>query len=121
MQLKTCPDLPNCVSSQSVKPAHWVSPIAFQGQSDQVLLNLKQLMLAMPSTQLIEEKQVYLQVQFQTRWLKFVDDVEVFVDADMQLIHIRSASRVGYWDFGANRKRVEQIRVGFYKLNKYAL
>ncbi|HCV45728.1 MAG TPA: DUF1499 domain-containing protein, partial [Deltaproteobacteria bacterium] len=32
------------------------------------------------------------------------------------LIHLRSASRWGYTDFGANRKRVEEIRDRFEKL-----
>ena len=26
------------------------------------------------------------------------------------VIHVRSASRTGYWDLGANRRRVETIR-----------
>jgi uncharacterized protein (DUF1499 family) len=38
-----------------------------------------------------------------------VDDVELRLDADQGLIHIRSASRVGRSDFGVNRKRVKDI------------
>ena len=34
------------------------------------------------------------------------------------LIHVRSASRLGHWDFGLNRKRVEEIRFRFEKLKK---
>jgi hypothetical protein len=29
------------------------------------------------------------------------------------VIHVRSASRKGYWDFGVNRRRVEAIREAF--------
>ena len=43
----------------------------------------------------------------------FVDDVEFFVDAQQKVIHFRSASRVGYSDLGANRKRMETIRRAF--------
>jgi len=42
----------------------------------------------------------------------FVDDVEFFFP-DTAVIHMRSASRVGYSDFGANRKRLEKIRQRF--------
>jgi uncharacterized protein (DUF1499 family) len=34
----------------------------------------------------------------------------VILDKDAGIIHIRSASRVGYGDFGVNRKRVEMLR-----------
>ena len=42
-----------------------------------------------------------------------VDDVEFSLDAGAGLINVRSASRVGYSDFGVNRKRVERIRAAF--------
>jgi len=50
----------------------------------------------------------YLSATYMSRIFKFVDDVEVRQDGD--LCQIRSASRVGYSDRGANRKRVEMIR-----------
>lgn len=50
----------------------------------------------------------YLSATYMSRLFKFVDDVELRPDGD--ICHIRSASRVGYSDRGANRKRVEQIR-----------
>jgi uncharacterized protein (DUF1499 family) len=44
-----------------------------------------------------------------------VDDVEFCFDTDSSLIHVRSASRTGYFDFGVNRKRIERIRSAFSK------
>jgi uncharacterized protein (DUF1499 family) len=38
----------------------------------------------------------------------YVDDVEFRKAADG--VHVRSASRVGYGDMGANKKRVEALR-----------
>ncbi|MCA9019441.1 MAG: DUF1499 domain-containing protein, partial [Planctomycetaceae bacterium] len=32
------------------------------------------------------------------------------VDSSQNVIHVRSASRVGYSDLGVNRKRIEAIR-----------
>jgi len=41
---------------------------------------------------------------------RFVDDVDLVVDEAAGVIHMRSASRTGYSDLGANRKRLEAIR-----------
>jgi len=45
--------------------------------------------------------------------LGFVDDVEFHLDRESRAIQMRSASRVGYWDFGVNRRRLEGIRKKF--------
>jgi len=47
-----------------------------------------------------------------------VDDVEFFVDSSRNLLHMRSASRTGYWDLGVNRKRLETIRAQLQRLLK---
>jgi uncharacterized protein (DUF1499 family) len=44
---------------------------------------------------------------------RFVDDLELRLSVDDGRIHIRSASRVGNSDLGANRKRVERLRERF--------
>jgi len=36
--------------------------------------------------------------------------VEFLEDASSGLVHVRSASRLGHSDLGANRKRIEAIR-----------
>ncbi len=43
----------------------------------------------------------------------FVDDFEAHVGPGARVIELRSASRLGYSDFGVNRKRVEAIRTAF--------
>jgi len=42
-----------------------------------------------------------------------VDDVEFWLDPVGGVIHVRSASRVGQSDFGANRARIEALRAKF--------
>ena len=51
----------------------------------------------------------YLHATFTSPVFRYVDDVELRLDEDHGLIHIRSASRVGRSDFGVNRKRIERI------------
>ena len=42
-----------------------------------------------------------------------MDDVEFLLVASEQVIHVRSASRLGITDFGVNRARVEELREAF--------
>ena len=53
----------------------------------------------------------YLHATFVTPIMRYKDDVELRLDDDR--IHIRSASRVGYSDLGANRQRVARLTVEF--------
>ena len=55
----------------------------------------------------------YVHAVFKTRLLRFRDDFEARLDADAGVIQVRSASRLGYSDLGANRRRVEAIRAAF--------
>ena len=64
----------------------------------------------MPRAKLIEEDDSYLHFEFTSLLLRFVDDVEFLFDEESKTIHFRSASRVGYGDFGVNRRRMEEIR-----------
>ena len=43
----------------------------------------------------------------------FVDDVEFYFDDCKKTIHVKSASRTGFYDLGVNRRRVEKIRKRF--------
>ncbi|WP_420597789.1 DUF1499 domain-containing protein [Neptuniibacter sp.] len=63
----------------------------------------------------------YIRVKFVSLIFRFVDDVEFLIlekGPNEVLIHVRSASRLGYSDFGVNRKRVEKIRSRFSELNE---
>jgi len=55
----------------------------------------------------------YLRATFQSRSFGFVDDVEFLFDEQSGRIDFRSASRVGYSDFGANLRRMEAIHHRF--------
>lgn len=62
-------------------------------------------------------QQDYIRAEVSSAIFHFVDDIEFYFTVDplseKALIHIRSASRIGYSDFGVNRKRVERIRGKF--------
>ncbi len=78
---------------------------------DQPLEKLKQKIAAeIPRSELITEDGNYLHFEVKSLVFRFVDDTEFLLDEAEEVIHFRSASRVGYSDMGANRKRVEKIR-----------
>jgi uncharacterized protein (DUF1499 family) len=113
MKLKECPDMPNCVSSQTQKSNQSVAPLSYSSTSEEALARIKKVLLTFPRAKLIEAEGPYLHVLFITPVFRFRDDVEVLVDEPAKVIHIRSASRLGYWDFGVNARRVEAIRQAF--------
>ena len=68
---------------------------------------------AMNGATIIKSEPMYVYAQYRTPLMKFIDDVEFVLDAPNQVIHMRSASRIGRSDLGANRKRLELIRSRF--------
>ena len=61
---------------------------------------------------IIKDTGSYLYAECRTL-LGFVDDVEFMAEPHKSLLHIRSTSRVGYWDLGVNGRRVDRIRDRF--------
>ncbi len=74
---------------------------------------LQKIVAGMPGSQIITSRPDYFHAEFETKMLKFIDDVEFLLDAEKGEIHMRSASRIGRKDFGVNRARLEQIRSAF--------
>ena len=56
--------------------------------------------------------ETYLHAVCRTRLLGFRDDLEFRHSPAEGVVHVRSASRVGVYDFGVNRRRVERVRKG---------
>ena len=109
-----CPDRDNCVSSLSEDAKHRVDPLTYNGSRESALNHLRRVIQSMKRTRIAEESEDYLRVEFTSAVMGFVDDVE-FYFPDEPIIHVKSASRIGYSDFGVNRERVEKIRKLFLK------
>ena len=109
-RLSPCPATPNCVLSTAPDEAHRIAPFSFTGPAADALARVKAAALSFPRTRVAEEAPGYVRLTFKSAVFGFVDDVELEADETARVIHVRSASRVGSSDFGANRKRVEAIR-----------
>ncbi|MGB8339163.1 MAG: DUF1499 domain-containing protein [Burkholderiales bacterium] len=113
-KLAPCPNKPNCVSSQAdTTDSHYIPPIALSGSANEAVARIKKIILTMPRTQVVNEAPNYLYVEFTSKLMGYVDDVEFYVDENVKRIHVRSASRLGYRDFNVNRNRIEAIRTQF--------
>ncbi|MDO9215112.1 MAG: DUF1499 domain-containing protein [Methylococcales bacterium] len=108
--LAPCPASPNCVSSLATDQAHFIAPFKIVGAINTASLALKNALLSQERTVITEEKENTLHAEATSLVFRFVDDIDVLLDSEARLFHIRSASRIGYGDFGVNRKRVEQLR-----------
>jgi uncharacterized protein (DUF1499 family) len=108
-ELPPCPSSPNCVSSRDPDSARRVDPIPFTGTAAEALEGIESVVRSFPRAVVVDASGIVVRAEFRTR-LGFVDDVEFRIDEAAGVIHVRSASRKGYWDFGVNRRRVEAIR-----------
>ena len=109
-RLSPCGPTPNCVSSQAADPRHALAPLAFTGDPASAFERLEQVLARLPRTRIVARTGDYLHAECASRIFRFVDDLEFLLDGPSRIIHVRSASRVGYSDFGVNRRRVETIR-----------
>ena len=109
-QLPPCPSSPNCVSSQATDDGHFIAPFKITGNVEEAWAALKNALLSQSRTVITNETGDTLHAQATSLVFRFVDDIDAILDAEAGLIHIRSASRIGYGDFGVNRKRVEMLR-----------
>jgi uncharacterized protein (DUF1499 family) len=89
---------------------HAIAPYRFRKSSPEAKEALKEAIATLPRAKLVEEEEAYLHYEFTSRLLRFVDDVEFVFDDESKTIHFRSASRIGYGDYGVNRDRMEEIR-----------
>ncbi|MEH6457765.1 MAG: DUF1499 domain-containing protein [Cocleimonas sp.] len=115
-QLMPCPDSPNCVNSKATDNEHSIQPILFNGTSKKAQERLLQILNNLKRAKMAVVEDNYIRFKFTSLIFRFVDDVEFYfpsTETEKVIIHIRSASRIGYSDFGANRKRIEQIRSKF--------
>ena len=117
-KLSACPDSPNCVSSQSTDESHFIEPLHYSGSSSDARQKLIDLLESIDRVRLTKVETDYIHAEFRSSVFRFVDDVKFWFTPDQPIIHIKSASRKGYYDFGANRRRVERLREAFEKLGK---
>ncbi len=112
-QLAPCPSGSGCVSSQSEDPTQYMAPLEYEGTPEAARARLLQVLSVMEGASVAVDTSDYLRIEFTSKVLNLVDDVEFLFAPDGRTIHFRSAARKGYSDLGGNRRRMEMIRDAF--------
>jgi uncharacterized protein (DUF1499 family) len=105
-----CPKTPNCVSSIDTSRRHFIQPLKFTGGAKDVQYRLLQVLNGLNGARVVTFEYNRIEAEFVSSIFQFVDDVTFYVDDSKKIIHVKSASRVGFSDLGVNRRRVEKIR-----------
>lgn len=117
-QFHTCPQTPNCVSTMAnpKDEEHFIAPLAYTGSREKAQARLETLLQELPRQKLIKKQSDYWHYEFRSAMMKFVDNVEFYFPEREKVIHMRSASELGYSDHGVNRKRLTAIQKAFLKV-----
>ncbi|XP_028789163.1 uncharacterized protein LOC114745173 [Neltuma alba] len=127
--LALCPATKNCVStSENVSDlAHYAPPWNYNGEGRKKPVSreeaMEELIDVIETTQpdrftprIAERREDYIRVEYQCPIFGFVDDVEFwFRPGKNSIVEYRSASRLGNFDFDANRKRIKALRLELEK------
>lgn len=113
-QLSPCPRFSlNCVCSRDdAMGLHRVEPFIASGDPLLAFARLKDLVAATARTVILTATDDYLHAACRT-WIGFIDDLECRLCLTGRMIHVRSESRIGIYDFGTNRRRIERLRRQF--------
>ena len=109
-RLAPCPASPNCLSSDDHDSAHKIFPFQLVKPATEVWQTIRKLVLEMPRTRIVNETSDYLHAECRSSVFGFVDDLELHLRPSEDIIAVRSASRLGYSDFGVNQRRIETLR-----------
>nr|CAB3492382.1 unnamed protein product [Digitaria exilis] len=129
--LALCPATNNCVStSEEISDSnHYAPPWNYnpkdgrRGKPISKEEAMKELLEAVTKTRpdnftprVVEKADDYVRVEYESPIFGFVDDVEFwFPPGNKPIVQYRSASRSGFVDFNANKKRVKELRLALEK------
>ena len=99
LKLKPCIEVAHCVREE------W----KFDNIEDP-FEEIKTLIQNSPRTEIVEIDGDYLHAEATSKWMKYVDDLEVSFIPESNILSIRSESRVGESDLGVNQKRVDLLK-----------
>lgn len=103
-------DKPNNVSTQTDDPKKKLDPLPYRGSKEESKKRLKSILESRDKVVIKNENESMIYAIETSSFFKFKDDIDFLFSDEEQVIHYRSASRVGHSDFGVNKKRMETIR-----------
>lgn len=108
--LAPCPSSLNCALSDSEEGEHAVAPFVLTDPGAKAWSQIRATVASLPRTKVVVDGENYLRAESRSFVLRFVDNLELELRPSQGSVAVRSAARVGYYDFGVNRRRVEKLR-----------
>ncbi|MEJ6541320.1 MAG: DUF1499 domain-containing protein [Halioglobus sp.] len=105
--LPPCGMLPNCVNSDSGTGGSAIAPLQATTEQWQAL---KRWLAQQGDWTITVETADFVQAVVKTPLMQFRDDVQLAFKQQASDIQVRSSSRLGISDMGANRRRIESLR-----------
>ena len=96
--------------SECVEIAHCVREEWDVSSIEKPFKEIKELIEKSPRSVIVELDGDYLHAEVTSKWMKYVDDLEVSFIPESSKLLIRSESRVGESDLGVNQKRVDLLK-----------
>jgi uncharacterized protein (DUF1499 family) len=99
--LESCGNEPNCVTHHDLETWKII------GDSSTIQRRITEYMSSLPRTELVHQEGNYLHFTHRSLVFNYIDDTEILIKPDQ--IEFRAAARSGYYDFGVNQRRMQDI------------
>ena len=96
--------------SKCIEIAHCVREEWEVSSIEEPFKDIKEIIDNFPRAQIVELEEDYLHAEVTSKWMKYVDDLEISYVPESSKLQIRSESRVGESDLGVNQKRVDLLK-----------
>ncbi|MGA9851608.1 MAG: DUF1499 domain-containing protein [Gammaproteobacteria bacterium] len=129
-QLAACPPQRDCVSTQDQDPDLHIAPLVYTSTRDQARNDLLIAITVVGQGRIVSDHRNYIRIEYpiadrSERTSEYyyqpenaVDDVEFYLEPGQHVIEMRSIARLGLFDVGTNRARLEKIRAAFADLQR---
>ena len=78
--------------------------------SEKAFTELIQILENTPRLKIINKEKNYIHAIATSRIMKFIDDIEIKNLNQDNIFQIKSSSRLGFYDLGVNKRRVQTLR-----------
>jgi uncharacterized protein (DUF1499 family) len=113
-RFKPCPKKPNCYSSaEEINTDNYFFPIAVKEPRETAHAKSLRIIEQMGGT-LVSKTEFYIHATFTSAIFRFIDDFEIYT-GDQDIVQIKSSSRMGHSDLGANKKRLGDFTFRYHQ------
>ena len=105
IELKQCIEVAHCVREE------WKVNNIYEPFNE-----IKQIIENTPRSEIVQLKENYLHAEVTSKWMKYVDDLEISFFPESSKLQVRSESRVGESDLGVNKKRIHLLKSKLFEI-----